>query len=78
MLKDKEIEIKLLSKNKKVIINNLKPHIKFKNKINVHDRYYGYNNFDMSNVNNLVRIRTINKEKSESTFKGKAKDRKNI
>ncbi len=78
MSKDKEIEIKLLFKNKKAIINKLKPHIKLKSKINIHDRYYGYDNFDMSNVNNLVRIRTINKKKSELTFKSKAKDMKNV
>jgi len=78
MPKDKEIEIKLLFRNKKAIIDKLKPHVGFKSKINIHDRYYGYDSFDMSNVNNLVRIRTINKEKSELTFKGKAKDKKNI
>lgn len=78
MNKDKEIEIKLLFKNKKAIINKLKPQIRLKTKINIHDRYYGYDSFDMRNINNLVRIRTINKEKSELTFKSKAKGRKNI
>lgn len=78
MRKNKEIEIKLLFKNKKSIINKLKPYAKFKDKINIHDRYYGYNNFDMSNTNNLVRIRTVNNEKSELTFKGKAKDKNNV
>ena len=78
MSKDKEIEIKLLFKNKKLVINKLKPQIKYKSKINIHDRYYGYDRFDMRNVNNLIRIRTINREKSELTFKGKAKDKRNV
>lgn len=78
MDKDKEIEIKLLFKDKETVVNKLKPSIKFKNKINIHDRYYGYDDFDMRNVNNLVRIRTVNREKSELTFKGEAKNKKNI
>jgi len=77
MPKDKEIEIKLVFKNKKAIISKLKPFIKFRRKLNIHDSYYGYG-FDMRNINNLVRIRTVNEKKSELTFKGKTKDRKNI
>jgi len=78
MTKDKEIEIKLLFKNKKAIINKLNPEIKFQNKVNIHDIYFGFNKFDMSNTNKLVRIRKISKQKAELTFKGKAQDKKNI
>jgi predicted adenylyl cyclase CyaB len=75
---NKEIEIKMLFKSKNKIIALLRPDIKFKKKVALHDTYFGPQKFDMSNKNDLMRIREEKNGKTELTFKSKAKDRKNI
>ena len=78
MKKSKEIEIKLLFKNQKKIISMFGSSVKFQKRINLHDTYYGPKNSDMSNKHSLVRIREEKNGKAELTYKGKAKDKKNI
>lgn len=73
----KEIEIKLIFKNKDKIIKILKPDIRFIEKIKLHDSYYGLKN-DMSNKNVLFRIRRKGNNHNELTYKGRALDKKNI
>ena len=76
MKKNKEIEIKLLFKNKKKIVSMLG--IEFQKKISLYDTYYGLKNSDMSNKHSLIRIREEKNGKAELTYKGKTRDKKNI
>lgn len=77
--KRKEIEIKLLFRNKKSIISKLGKKMKLDKKLVISDKYYSNadNKADMSNKNNLIRIRNFD-NKVELTYKGKALDNKNI
>jgi len=70
----KEIEIKLLFKNKKKIISLLLPEIKFEKKTKIKDRYYSQEHFDMRNIHELIRIREYSDRKAELTYKGRTKD----
>jgi predicted adenylyl cyclase CyaB len=77
-MKQKEIEIKLIFKNKKEIINKLRPEIKLERKISIYDKYFGKDFLDMKNTHNLIRIRKINDDNAELTFKSKTKNQGNI
>ena len=77
-MENKEIEIKLLFKNKKSIIAALQPQIKSKGYFFVRDTYFGHKNTTMENTHELFRIRETNKKNTELTLKGKAADKKNI
>lgn len=75
---NKEIEVKLKYKNRKSVINRLKTLGAEKiEDISLIDRYYGLGHSDMSNKNNIVRIRTKNND-SELTFKGNTKNMNNV
>ena len=76
MKKNKEIEIKLLFKNKKKIVSMLG--VESQKKISLYDTYYGLKNSDMSNKHSLIRIREEKNGKAELTYKGKTRDKKNI
>jgi predicted adenylyl cyclase CyaB len=78
-MKQKEIEIKLIFKNKNKIINKLKPEIKLERKISIYDKYFSKDFLDMKNTHNLIRIRKINNNNdAELTFKSKTKNQGNI
>lgn len=77
-MNQKEIEIKLLFKNKREIVSKLGSKMKFKKKINIYDKYYNRGNFDMSNIHSLLRIREIKDGDTELTYKGRAQEKKNI
>jgi len=74
--KEKEIEIKLTFKNKEEVLSKLKT-AKFVKKVAIHDVYYGTGE-NMSNSNSLTRIRDIEGEEIELTFKSKAQDNNNV
>jgi len=73
----KEIEVKLLYKNKDKIIERLRPGIKLLGKTEVFDKYYGAAKDGIKNKNHFIRIRKINGE-IELTYKGKAENKRNI
>lgn len=75
---EKEIEIKLLFKSKKRVLEKLGKQTKFVKKVKTYDRYYSQEGDDMSNVNSLLRTREIFGEKTELTYKGKTRGRKNV
>lgn len=83
---NKEIEIKLLFKNKKELISALKPQIKFVKRLRIYDRYFSQKHNDMKNLHSLVRIREALEEKNaklickstDLTYKGKAKNQNNV
>lgn len=74
----KEIEVKLTYKDRNIVINKLKE-IKavFREKYVLEDHYYSMNGKDMSNSNELIRVRKKG-DKSELTFKGKCENQSNI
>lgn len=74
----KELEIKLLFKNKKKIISKLGRGMKFKKKADIYDRYYNKKHSNMKNIHSLIRIREITHSGAELTYKGKTKDKNNI
>jgi len=74
----REVEVKLLFKDKKGIISKLGQEMKFKKRANIYDRYYGQKNLDMYNIHPLIRIRNINNKETELTYKGAVKDKNNI
>ncbi len=76
-MKNTEIEIKLLFKNKAKIVSSL-PKAKLIKTKTVHDVYYGLGHSDMSNSNQLVRVRNMDGIKTELTYKGKTQDINNV
>jgi len=73
-----EIEIKLVYKNKEKVVEKLKNlNANLIETFHLNDTYYGLGHKDMSNSNNLIRIRKKNGN-SELTFKGKCKNDGNI
>jgi len=77
-MNQEEIEVKLLFKNKKEILFKLGSRVKFKKKVNIHDKYYSRGSFDMSNTHSLLRIREVKDADTELTYKGRVRDKKNI
>jgi predicted adenylyl cyclase CyaB len=79
MQEKKEIEIKLLFRNKKSIITKLGKKMKLDKELTISDKYYSNsdNKADMSNKKKLIRIRNFD-NKVELTYKGNAFDNKNI
>jgi len=76
-MKTKEIELKLLFKNKGLIIKKLMPDIKFVEKVKVLDNYYGKKEFSIRDKNDLVRIRIINND-TELTYKSRKRNKGRI
>ena len=67
----KEIEIKLSYKDKNKVISKLKEiGAKKRDTVVIEDTYYSLDSTEMSNVNNLLRIREKTGKKPELTFKG--------
>lgn len=73
----REIEIKLLFKDKQEVLSKISPAPKFIKKISIYDVYYSKGN-EMKNTNEFFRVREIDNKKVELTFKGKAKDNNNV
>jgi predicted adenylyl cyclase CyaB len=74
-----EIEAKLQYKNKKVIIQVLKNnHFNLIKKIKVKDSYFGQGHSSMSDTNQLYRIREINNNLFEFTYKNKISEKGKI
>jgi predicted adenylyl cyclase CyaB len=76
-MNNKEIEIKLLFRNKNKIIDKLKPKIKFLKEVEVLDKYFVPHGSQIKNKNNFLRIRKINNV-SELTYKGRSENKKRI
>jgi len=73
-----ETEIKLKYEDRKKVISKLKIlGSKFREKFVLEDTYFAQGHTDMSNVNDLLRIRKKNAN-AELTYKGKCKDKKNV
>jgi len=74
----KEIEIKLIYKNKEAVIAKLKElGAVFREKYILEDYYFSLTGKDMSNTNDLLRVRKKG-DKKELTFKGKCETTGNI
>ena len=78
MIQSKEIELKLSYKNKKLILKQLSPVVKYIKKVKIKDAYYGFFDPKMKNSNEIIRMRTLDNKKSELTFKSQVKNRTNI
>lgn len=74
----KEIEVKLKYKDKEKVVEKLKNMgAKFREKYLLEDHYFSLTGNDMSNTNELLRIRKKG-DKQELTFKGKCETEGNI
>jgi predicted adenylyl cyclase CyaB len=74
----KEIEIKLIYKDKAEIIKKLKElGAVFREKYDLEDYYFSLNGTDMSNTNDLIRVRKKG-SKQELTLKGKCESKGNV
>ena len=74
----KEIEVKLTYKNKEKVIEKLKEiGACFREKYDLEDHYYSLTRKNMSNTNELLRVRKKGSKK-ELTFKGKCETEGNI
>jgi predicted adenylyl cyclase CyaB len=75
----KETEIKLIYKNKSVVVSLLKKSgFLLKKNRKIKDTYFGKNINSMTNKNQLVRIRQIENESTELTLKDKLQDESGI
>ena len=74
---NQEIEVKATFQDQQAVLNILQPQLTFVNRVSINDTYFS-SGASMSNTNNLVRIREINNDKVELTFKGKTVDTNNI
>lgn len=74
---NQEIEVKATFQDQQAVINILGTQLTFNKSVSITDTYFSSEN-SMSNANNLVRIREINDNKVELTFKGKTIDTDNI
>lgn len=77
-MKTEEIEVKLNYKNKEELILELGERAIFEKKVTTKDRYFSQKYDDMSNAHDLVRIRQINNNETELTFKGSTLDKDKI